>query len=54
MLRKNSKTVMLSKAQRLYFCHPSTHPAKNAGFAQDDYGVLRRVEAYLRQKKPPA
>jgi len=27
---------MLSKAQREYFNHPSTHPAKNAGFAQDD------------------
>jgi hypothetical protein len=25
-----------------------------SGFAQDDYRVLRRVEAYLRQKKPPA
>jgi len=27
---------MLSKAQREYFYHPSTHPAKSAGFAQDD------------------
>jgi hypothetical protein len=36
MLRKRSETFMLSKAQREYFYHPSTHPAKNAGFAQDD------------------
>jgi len=27
---------MLSKVQREYFAHPSTHPAKNAGFAQDE------------------
>ena len=37
MLRKNSETFMLSKAQREYFNHPSTHPAKNAGFAQDHF-----------------
>ncbi len=36
MLRKTSKTFMLSKAQREYFAHPSTYPAKNAGFAQDE------------------
>jgi hypothetical protein len=29
MLCKNSETFMLSKAQREYFNHPSTHPAKN-------------------------
>jgi hypothetical protein len=28
---------MLSKAQKAYFDHPSTHPAKNAGFAQDEH-----------------
>jgi hypothetical protein len=28
---------MLSKAQKEYFNHPSTHPAKNAGFAQDEH-----------------
>jgi len=37
MLRKYSGTFMLSKAQREYFNHPSTHPAKNAGFAQDRF-----------------
>jgi hypothetical protein len=36
MLRKTSETFMLSKVQREYFAHPSTHPAKNAGFAQDE------------------
>jgi len=28
---------MLSKAQKGYFDHPSTHPAKNAGIAQDEH-----------------
>jgi hypothetical protein len=28
---------MLSKAQKEYFSHPSTHPAKNTGFAQDEH-----------------
>jgi hypothetical protein len=38
MLRKNSETFMLSKAQREYFNHPSTHPAKNVRLrrTQDD------------------
>jgi len=37
MLRKTRKMVMLSKAHNKYLSHPSTHPSKNEGFAQDDH-----------------
>jgi hypothetical protein len=38
MLRKNSETFMLSKAQREHSYHPSTHLAKNVRHrrTQDD------------------
>ena len=37
MLRKTRKMAMLSKAHNEYLSHPSTHPSKNEGFAQDDH-----------------
>jgi hypothetical protein len=37
MLRKTRKIVMLSKAHNKSLSHPSTHPSKNEGFAQDDH-----------------
>ena len=40
---------MLSKAQREYFNHPSTHPAKNAGFAQDDHFLCAASKQIIAQ-----
>jgi hypothetical protein len=38
-----------SKAQREYFNHPSPHPAKNAGFAQDDHFLCAASKHIISQ-----
>ncbi len=39
--------VMLSEARLSLYDHPSAHPSKNEGFAQDDRNFLCRVEAFF-------